>query len=116
MSTYRIQVQGATAVERDQLTAELEGELRRRTDGVEFSRAKASADTMDAGAILVAVLAAPAVVELAKGPLLELAKGLADWMRRKNVDITISSDGSKTLTNVPYDKVLTALKELEGKN
>lgn len=112
MTAIRIEVQGATSAERDHLTSELEQELRRRTSGVSFSREKTDAQTQDAGTILVAVLAAPAIVELAKGPLTELAKGLADWMRRKNVDITIGADGSATITNVRSDKVLEALKQL----
>jgi hypothetical protein len=61
------------------------------------------------GTTLVAILAAPAIAEL--------AKGIADWMRRRNIAVTISADGGKTLEGPPehIENILRTLTKGEEK-
>jgi hypothetical protein len=40
-----------------------------------------------------------------KGPVLELAKGVADWLRKRRATVTIGADGSVTTENVRADDV-----------
>jgi hypothetical protein len=77
----------------NRLVADLEEFLRRGTEHVEFERQRESPDTQDLGAILVATLAAPAVVEL--------AKGIADWMRKRNVSVVLSTGGGTSVEGPP---------------
>ena len=104
-SSIRFAVNAGSTREANRLTTELEQWLKESVDDVALSRVKEDAESQDAGTILVAVLAAPAVVELAKGPVLELAKGIADWLRKRRATITIGADGSVTTENVSPDDV-----------
>ena len=88
-TSLRIAVNAASTGEANRLTAELEQWLKGRVEDLELVRVKENAETQDAGTILVAVLAAPAMVEFAKGPALELAKGIADWLRKRRATVTI---------------------------
>ncbi|SKC69648.1 hypothetical protein [Paraburkholderia hospita] len=62
--------------------------------------------------MLVAVLAAPSIVALSKGPALELAKGIADLLRKRRVTITIGKDGSIKVENVKADDVERVIPQL----
>lgn len=104
-TSVRIAVNAATTGEANRLTTELEQWLKANVDDLELSRVKDDTESQDAGTILVAVLAAPAVVEFAKGPVLELAKGIADWLRKRRATVTIGADGSVTTENVRADDV-----------
>lgn len=104
-TSLRIAVNAATTREANRLTTELEQWLKANIDDLELSRVKEDAESQDAGTVLVAVLAAPAVVELAKGPVLELAKGIADWLRKRRATVTIGADGSVATENVRADDV-----------
>ena len=109
----RIHLLGRTSAESNELTGSLKDELERRAAPLKIIRQKGNPETQDAGAILVAILAAPTMVELAKGPLMELAKGLADWMRRRNVSsIVLDKEGGLRIENVGSREVLKALEKL----
>ncbi|MGD7201178.1 hypothetical protein [Ralstonia pseudosolanacearum] len=99
-TTLRIAVNAASAAEANRLATELEQWLKGRVGGIEFTRVKEDSESQDAGSVLVAVLAAPAMIEFAKGPALELAKGVADWLRRRRATLTVGPDGSVTAENV----------------
>ena len=104
-TSLRFTVNADTKGEANRLTTELEQWLKGSVDEVELFRVKDDTESQDAGTILVAVLAAPAIVELAKGPVLELAKGVADWLRKRRATVTIGADGSVTTENVSADDV-----------
>lgn len=104
-TSLRIAVNASTTGEANRLTTELEQWLKANVDDLELSRIKDDAESQDAGTALIAVLAAPAVVEFAKGPLLELAKGVADWLRKRRATVSIGADGSVTTENVPAEDV-----------
>jgi hypothetical protein len=119
-----LRVQGTSKAQVDQLTQELHVFLQQRTEDVQLERRKDDAESQDAGALLVAVLAAPAVVQLAKGSthaLTELAKGIADFMRRRNVSVEISADGVAKVEGRPdhverivHDLLLAQLNARKG--
>ncbi|HEY5101775.1 MAG TPA: hypothetical protein VII70_03245, partial [Steroidobacteraceae bacterium] len=90
-TSLRFTVNAASVGEANRLTTELEQWLKGRVDEVELRRVKPDAETQDAGTVLVAVLAAPAIVEFAKGPVLELSKGIADWLRKRRATVTIGA-------------------------
>jgi len=94
--------------EKNDATEDLLDFLAIRTN-VPIRRVKENMSTQDAGTLLVALLASPAVIELAKGPLLELAKGISDWLRSRNGTITVEASGVK-IENVRSDQVLAALE------
>jgi hypothetical protein len=104
-TSLRIAVNAASTGEANRLTTELEQWLKGRVEDIDLVRVKENAETQDAGTILVAVLAAPAMVEFAKGPALELAKGMADWLRKRRATVTIGADGAVTAENVAADDV-----------
>jgi|SRR5665213_2094523 len=104
-TSLRFTVNAASVGEANRLTTELEQWLKGRVDEVELRRVKPDAETQDAGTVLVAVLAAPAIVEFAKGPVLELSKGIADWLRKRRATVTIGADGGVTAENVAADDV-----------
>lgn len=114
---FRIHLLGKTPAESNELTGDLKQELDRRVSNLRLIRQKENLESQDAGTILIAILAAPAMVELVKGPLNELAKGLADWMRRRNVSsLTFDKEGGFRIENVGRDDLLVALKKLLGPN
>ncbi|MFL9977609.1 hypothetical protein [Paraburkholderia graminis] len=115
--SFRIHLLGKTSAEGNELTGDLKQELERRVSNLRLLREKGNPESQDAGTILVAVLAAPAMVELVKGPLNELAKGLADWMRRRNVSsLTFDKEGGVRVENVGSDAILVALKKVLEEN
>jgi hypothetical protein len=79
-----LKVVGESPAEGNWLVSELEEVLQTRTDCQSLTR-PGSATTQDLGTVLVAVLSAPAVTAF--------AKGIADWMRRRNVSIHVAVDG-----------------------
>lgn len=103
--SLRIFVNGNSPAECNRLSAELQQWLSTRVDEISINRVKVDMETQDGGTLLVAVLAAPAVVELVKGPVLELAKGIADWLRKRGGTVNIGADGSVTAENVNADSV-----------
>jgi hypothetical protein len=108
-TALNIRVNGASRKETNQLIGELQAFLQERTEAVQFERQREDPTAMDAGTLLVAVL--PVVVELAKvaGPALkELAKGISDWMRKRNVSVVV--DG--IALEGPPDKVEEVLQKL----
>lgn len=103
-------VEGPDLAERNDGTSDLQDFLAMRSD-IPIRRVKEDMTTQDAGTLLVAVLAAPAVVDLVKGPLTELAKGISDWLRARNGTITVS-EGEIKVENVRADQVLAALEKV----
>lgn len=77
----------------DQQVADLQAFLTDKVDDIKLERARDKPYTQDLGAILVVVLSAPAIVEL--------AKGIADWMRKRNVMVTLSPDGKAHVEGPP---------------
>jgi hypothetical protein len=109
-----LRVQGASKAQIDQLTHELQLFLRERTEDVALERRKDDPRTQDAGALLLAVLAAPAVVEAAKSStraLTELAKGIAAFIARRNLQVEISVDGAAKVAGRP-EQVERIVQEL----
>jgi hypothetical protein len=118
-TALRIAVSAATTGEANRLTTELEQWLKSNVDDLTLSRVKDDTESQDAGTVLVAMLAAPAVVEFAKGPVLELAKGLADWLRKRRATVSIGADGSVTTDNVRADdveRIIVATLQARKKN
>jgi hypothetical protein len=103
-TSLRIAVNAPNVGEANRLTTELEQWLKGRVD-IQLSRVKDDSESQDAGTVLVAVLAAPAMVEFAKGPALELAKGVADWLRKRRATVTIGADGAVAAENVSANDV-----------
>lgn len=71
--------------EANMLAADLQTEIEQLGEPVQVQRVRDNPDTLDFGATLAIVLAAPAVVGFAKGAapaVIEVAKGIASWMRR----------------------------------
>jgi hypothetical protein len=95
----------ASGAEANRLVGELEDWLKFRVDGLTLKREKVDAQTQDLGSVLIAVLAAPSVVALSKGPAVELAKGISDWLRKRRTTISIGADGSVMAENVKADDV-----------
>lgn len=107
-----ISVAGASKAEQDRLSSELQQSLQTSVGSFTFARLKEDPESQDAGSILVAVLAAPAVVALAKAPAAELAKGIADWLRKRRVNVTIGADGGVKMENVPPDQLENAIAKI----
>jgi hypothetical protein len=99
-----IRVNASSVAVGNRLTTELQSRLR-AIEGLSLHREKEDSESQDAGTVLVAVLAAPAVVALAKEPAIELARGLADWLRKRKATVTIYADGSLKAENVSADVV-----------
>lgn len=109
--SVRIEVLGGAAAEADWLTGDLLSHLQARQDVWVLQRTKSDRQTMDAGTVLVAVLAAPAVVALSKEPAKELAKGIAAWMTKRRASISV--DGQKVqIDNLPAQDVLRILEQI----
>jgi len=99
-----LRVQGASRAQNDQLTQELQLFLQGRTEHVTLERQRDNPDSQDAGGLLLAVLAAPAVVEVAKSSaqaLTELAKGIAAFIARRNLSVEICADGAARVAGRP---------------
>lgn len=108
--TLELRVNAASSREAGQLIGELQSFLQQRTEDARFERKREDPGSQDAGTLLVAVLA-PAVVELAKvaGPALkELARGIADWMRKRGVSVV--ADG--VCLEGPPEQVEMLLRDL----
>jgi hypothetical protein len=104
-----LRVEGDSRRETNQLVGDLQAFLQEKTEQIQFERAREDATAMDAGTLLVALV--PVAVELAKvaGPALkELAKGLADWMRKRNVSVVVNG----VSLGGPPDQVEAVLRQL----
>lgn len=87
-TSLEIQLDVASKKELGQLIGELQTFLQQNTEGISFERRREDPASQDAGTLLVAALS-PAMSELAKAALKELAKGLVDWMHRRRVSIVV---------------------------
>jgi len=102
--SLKIAVNAASNAEANRLTTELEQWLNSRVDDIKVVRVTENPEAQDAGtALLVAVLSTPAAIALAKGPALELAKGVADWLRKRRATVNLGPDGSVSDENVDAD-------------
>jgi hypothetical protein len=99
----RLEMHAQTLADANRNTTDLEQLLKRLMPAAAVTRVRSSDQTQDAGTVLVAVLAAPAAVALAKGPALELARGVADWLRKRRVTVTLSASGQARVENVPAE-------------
>lgn len=96
----------------NQLASDLERDLSDEVPGAKFSRGRSNRLNQDFGTTLIILLAAPAVVEL--------ARGFQAWMAKRNdvsAEVTVENpDGSKQITKFTgrlSDRELKALKELQ---
>lgn len=97
----QLAVQAETAAEESRLLGELQTFLLRQSEHIQIERSRVNQDTQDPGTVLaVAILSAPAVVEMSRG-IVELAKGIADWMRKRNVTVKISAEGGQSFEGPP---------------
>lgn len=102
-TSLRIHVNAVSSAEANRLAGELEQWLRSCVEDLDLARARENLASQDAGTILVAALSAPAAIALAKGPALELAKGIADWLRKRRASVAIGANGSIKVENVTAD-------------
>lgn len=103
--SVRFDVSGQSEAEANRLTSELEQYLRNTVDNLELSRVRDDAAHLDMGTTLIAatatVLASPAAVAFAK----ELGKGVADWLRKRRANISITPAGGIKVENVRPEDV-----------
>lgn len=104
-ASLQIGINAPSAAESNRLAGELEKWLKDRVEDLQIQRAKENPETQDMGTLLVAVLSSPAVVALASEPAKALAEGIADWLRKRRVNLSIGADGSVTAENVRADDV-----------
>lgn len=86
-------VSDASRADANRLTGELELFLNQRITGVQLQRLREDAYAQDTGTVLVALFSTPALVQL--------ARGIADWMRKRNVRVTLSVEGKDTIEGPP---------------
>jgi hypothetical protein len=111
-----LRVEGGSQRDASQLSDDLLSYLRATVSGASFERRRESAEDMELGTIIVAIMSAPAIVELAKGPALELARGIANWLERRRAKVRIGCDGTILAENVrPEDVVKIVELALSGK-
>jgi hypothetical protein len=99
-----LRINAASMAELDTLTSELQDFLHEHTS-VSIVRTREDHQTMDGGATLVAAI-------LATKAVTELAKGLADWMRKRNLTIDIGPSGGRIRIEGPPDRVEQALRSI----
>lgn len=104
-TSLRVSVNATSAAEANRLTSDLEAWIRKNVNDINLIRVKEDSESQDFGTVLVAILSAPAVIALSKGPALELAKGIADWLRKRRATISIGVDGCVKAENVAADDV-----------
>jgi hypothetical protein len=109
-TSVQFKVNAISSADGNRLTSELQALLLERAPSLSIHRKKEREDTQDAGTILVAVLAAPAIIELSKGALLELAKGVADWIRKRRVNLIIN-ETSISIENAKAEDIERLLHE-----
>jgi hypothetical protein len=94
--SIRITVFGEDTAEANQSANELESWLDDRVEGLSWAeRTRENKSTQDLGTVLIALLSAPAAVALAKDPAKELAKGMADWLRKRRGSFSITVKGKE---------------------
>ncbi len=98
------------------LADELLGMLKSYAPWIEFTRKRVNESDMELGAILIAILSAKSVVELAKDPAKELAKGIAHLLEKRRATITIGADGEILAENLRPEDVLPVLRLILAKN
>lgn len=91
---YIISFPSASVAESGENAEDLRGFLREIAPEIEARRIRTDSETMDMGASLAVVLAAPAAIQL--------AKGIGDWLRKTNTSkVTIkTADGSIVIDNI----------------
>jgi hypothetical protein len=96
---------GATSeAKADSLTAELQQYIRERTD-IEVSRSRGDPETMDGGATLVAIVVTSKAV-------VELSKGVADWMRKRNLAVNVGAGRGSIRVEGPASHVERVIREV----
>jgi hypothetical protein len=102
--TLHLGVRADSRADESQLIGELQSFLLERTDSVRIERIRSNTASQDPGtALLIAMLSSSAVAEI--------AKGIADWMRKLRVSVTMSADGTKSLEGPP-EQVEKILREI----
>lgn len=105
-----LHVGSGSRAEASRLADELHAALRANVPRWVLSRKRTDDAEMDLGTILIAVLSAQSVVQLAKDPAVELAKGIADWMRKRRATLSIGKDGKIVADNIRPEDVLPLIK------
>jgi hypothetical protein len=107
-TTLALAVEDVTDDQKDVLTSDLQDFLAQRVREASTKRVKRNPETLDAGATLIAVLAAPFVVEL--------AKALRDWIAKRQVKVSISSKGATSVTGSPnsVERIVRRLTSSKG--
>jgi membrane-associated two-gene conflict system component 1 (EACC1) len=105
---YIIRFEGLEAGDAGQAAESLRRTLIDEAPGVDARRARTDDDSMDFGTTLVVVLAAPAVVEL--------AKGIAAWLARTHSSkVTITrQDGTVVVENIGAREAVNLLERLQA--
>jgi hypothetical protein len=110
----QIAVSGESGAESNRMAGEL-AQLLKKQGIAEVRRVKDDPTSMDAGTVLIAILAAPAIVELAKGPAIELSRGIADWLRKRRATVSIGPEGKVLIEHVrPEDVERVVLSVIEA--
>jgi hypothetical protein len=87
---YVVYFEGLSTAEAGRATEGLQRSLREVAPAIQTSRVRTTSDTLDFGASLAVVLAAPAVVEL--------AKGISNWLARSlNSKVTIKTPNGEVI-------------------
>lgn len=107
-----ISVMASTAAESNRRAIELLAHLSSVLDDVPVKLAKADDSTMDAGTIVLAIV--PVFLALAKDPAVELAKGIADWMRKRRCDVSVGPEGISISNVRPEDLESVLLKAIKS--
>ena len=108
----QLHVDSGSRGQSSKLADELLRTLNERFPLIGFERRRHHDSDMDLGSIIVAVLSAKSVVELAKGPVLELSKGISQWLEKRRATISIGADGSILASNVRPEDVLPLLEKI----
>jgi hypothetical protein len=107
-STYRIKFNDLSTAEAGVHAQKLLDVVLDAGESVSADLIKADPNTMDMGATIVLLLGAPAAVAV--------AKGIADYIRRAGVSITVTSDDKEvTIKNMDGEDVANSLKAIFSK-
>lgn len=108
VSKFEVRFNDLTVAEATVRAAELRNAVLDASSEVSANIVKDDQATMDMGATLVLLLGAPAAVAV--------AKGVADYMRRAGVSVTIVADGKETtFKNMAGSDIANSLKAIFSK-
>jgi hypothetical protein len=104
--TYTIRFEGMSAADSGRAADSLRRSLRESNPALVGKRVRADPEAMDFGTVLAVSLAAPAVVEL--------AKGIANWLARTHSSkvTIIASDGIAIVENIGAGEAGALLQKL----